>query len=298
MNVSKKYNRKHDCDNEVKYEGCRGVEFNALIVSLLERSNIKKHYIDFLTSDENFQIYKNNVFVSKTFNKFENYEVFEQQGDAVFGCFIVWYIYRRYPTLERSECVQIVARIKIKYGSKKTFSMIADKLGFWKYISASENERLHNKKDLLEDVFEAFIGATTHLLEKHFKIGVGYAIAYDILKSIFDEIDISFRYEDLYDAITRLKEIFDYYTKIQTDIYQNKTTHTTIGTIRKIAERNGDLCTVSIYRVYQGKEIFLGTDKAALKDEAEQKASQQAIVKLNKMGFFRPLPDIFTKYCQ
>jgi hypothetical protein len=41
--------------------------------------------------------------------------------------------------------------------------------------------------------------------------GVGYAIVYTILKSIFDNMNISLKYEDLYDAKTRLKELCDMY---------------------------------------------------------------------------------------
>ena len=51
------------------------------------------------------------------------------------------------------------------------------------------------------------------MLDKAFRTGVGYAIVYDILTDIFNEMPMSLAYEDLYDAKTRLKETFDHYNK-------------------------------------------------------------------------------------
>ena len=90
-------------------------------------------------------------------------------------------------------------------------------LNFWPFISAAiegternQKYRNRNKKDLLEDVLEAFIGCTEYLLDEAFRPGVGYGIVYDILESIFNELPMSLEYEDLYDAKTRLKETTDF----------------------------------------------------------------------------------------
>jgi transcriptional antiterminator len=67
-------------------------------------------------------------------------------------------MYSRFPQLKSSDGVNIVARLKIKYGSKGQLNMIGESLNFWPFISTDPEERIKRKKNLLEDVFEAFFG--------------------------------------------------------------------------------------------------------------------------------------------
>ena len=78
--------------------------------------------------------------------------------------------------------------LRINYGSRQSFSDIADKLNIWDYISADEEERSRKKKDLLEDCLESFIGCTEYILDEKYCQGVGYGIVYNILSKIFDNI--------------------------------------------------------------------------------------------------------------
>ena len=150
------------------------------------------------------------AFTAASANSEKNYEFFEQIGDLAANQFLVSYTYRKYPQLQCAQGVKIVARVRINYGSKEKFAELADKLGFWRFISAVNKAREKSKKDLLEDTFEAFCGVTQWLLDSRIRIGVGYAILYSVLNSIYKEfVPISLRYEDLFDAKTRLKELFD-----------------------------------------------------------------------------------------
>ena len=202
------------------YLGSRGQDFKNMIVGLLKRGNLKAKYIDLLTDEKSLLAY-GQAFTAVTADKVDNYERFEQIGDVTANKFIVWYAYRRFPQLDCTDGVKVVARLRINYGAKQFFAPLGEQLGFWPFISAAEDGvernmyyRNRNKKDLLEDCIEAFIGCTEYLLDKAFRPGVGYGIVYDILASIFDEIDMSLRYEDLYDAKTRLKETFDSYKNL------------------------------------------------------------------------------------
>lgn len=282
MNNMNNMNYDSNIEELVIYRGSRGEDFKTLIRSILRKGNLKEHYSSILIDDESMKIY-NDVFTSNTADPNNNYEMYEQMGDVHAGSFLIWYMYRRFPQLQCSEAVKIVARLKINYGARQSFFKIADSLGLWPFISASEDERNHIRKDLLEDILEAFIGATAFIIDNRIRIGVGYAIVYDILAGIFGEIDISLKYEDLYDSITRLKEVFDYFKDA-------------IGTQKKEFIKEEKLTTFTIFRVWNGKIQQIGRGAAARKPDAEQKAAIQALEYLKKHGFEKPVPELYKKF--
>ncbi len=152
------------------------------------------------------------AFTSPSIDIDNNYELYENLGDITANEAIVWYFYEAFPQLHCPSGVKTMARLKINYGSSESYSSIADDLGFWPYIKATDEEKnsKEKKQKLLEDVFEAFIGVTKVVLIEYFGYqGVGNQIVYNIIKSIFDKKTISLKTEDLYDAKTRLKEVFD-----------------------------------------------------------------------------------------
>ena len=116
-------------DEKIIYFGPRDEEFKKNIIKVLRLGKIKEHYIYYLLDDESMTIY-DAVFTSKTANEIHNYEMYEQMGDGIIMSFLVLYMYRRFPELQCSESVKIVARLKINYGSKNSFFQIAEKLNF------------------------------------------------------------------------------------------------------------------------------------------------------------------------
>ena len=301
------------------YNGIRGQAFKSMISNILSRGRIKPKYIDVLTSVESLKQY-DQAFTSSYLDKKNNYERFEQIGDVTANKFLIWYIYRRFPQLDCTEGVKVAARIKINYGSRAMFAPVADKLGFWPYISAltegTERNvyyRNTNKKDLLEDVFESFIGCTEYLLDKNFRIGVGYAIVYDILKSIYDEIDISLRYEDLYDAKTRIKETFDMYKDLGSwqfievrEKEENKEFGITKSYVyqvplgnpntRPIRVKTGNKPDEVVYQPQPGW-VLLGTGTASRKNDAQQHAASQALINLKRKGWYKSPPSEYEYFC-
>ena len=190
------------------YYASRGDDFKAFVHNILIRGKVKSKFLDPLLTEEAFRMYSN-ALTSTSADPINNYEVYEQIGDVLGNKIIVCYMYKRFPHLKRAEGVKVVARLKINYAGCQSFKRFADKLGFWPFISASEGFRGKFRDKLLEDCFEAFLGVTEEILDNAFMIGVGYNVVYDIVSSIFDEDDISLRHVDLFDAKTRLKEIFD-----------------------------------------------------------------------------------------
>lgn len=286
------------------YYGARDEEFKNLIRSLLKKGNLKDKYIEPLLEPESMKVY-GTVFTAESADSENNYQVFEQLGDITANAFIVWYMYRRFPQLLCTEGVKVVARLRINYGSKQSFSKIAESIGFWTYISATDFERSSNKKSLLEDTFEAFIGATQYLLDNHFRNGVGNAIVYDILKNIFDDMDISLKYEDLYDAKTRLKEVFDLYGEAKLGILEYKddkneklTESIVYQVIGGIPMKVCQNCAKDMgVKKKGGSYVELGRGYAALKADAQQKAAAQAIESMRSRGFAKPIPKIYETFC-
>ena len=276
---------KDDDQPLVIYYGNRDDNFKSTIFSVFTKGNLKEQYTQWLMSNESLKIF-NDVFTSNTANVLENYEVYEQLGDITVNKFIVWYMYKRFPQLNCTQGVKIVARLRINYCSKKSFAMIADSLGFWNYITASEDERNHNKKPLLEDTLEAFFGAIEYIIDKHTLIGVGYAVVFDILDTIFNNLHISLKYEDLYDAKTRLKELFDYLGD-------------KLGSIKYEDDRNADE-KITLSCVYQitphNNRIKIGEGTASLKADAQQRAAQKAISFLKQQGYFKPVPEEYALF--
>lgn len=282
------------------YLGNRGPPFKKFIKGLLRKSSLKKRYIDMLTDEESMKVYSA-AFTSELVDEKNNYQFYEQLGDTTGNKFIVWYMYRKFPQLKCTDGVKVVARLKINYGSKQSFSEIARELGFWKYISAPNELRQRKMKPLLEDVFESFLGATESILDDRIRIGVGYAIVYDILTKIFDAKDISLRYDDLYDAKTRLKELFD--------MYESK-----LGPLVYKDDKEGMLCSSTVYRVdggsYEqrsngtinkkriigGRYVKIGVGSSALKADARQAASANALNTLALQGWRKPVPRIYQMF--
>jgi dsRNA-specific ribonuclease len=281
------------------YIGPRDESFKTFIKDLLNMANIKDKYIDLLTNKESMIEY-GNAFTSDSVDENNNYQVYEQLGDLDANTFIVKYMYRRFPKLKCSKAVKIVARLRINYGSTKTFAEIANKLGFWPFISASRELRDTKMKKLLEDTFESFLGATSFMLDSYTQTGVGSAIVYDILETIFDKMPISLAYEDLYDAKTILKETFDKFGGGQQEA-------------KYLEIKGDDRITRSV--VYMGPKasrpillpsgeyipnrdwIEIGKGAKAAKADAQQLAAVEGIKYLRKRGWEKPVPELYKTFC-
>jgi dsRNA-specific ribonuclease len=265
------------------HHGSRSNDFSDLIVSLLKKSNAKDEFIELcLKKKDKF----GRAFTSSSADAVQNYEYYEQIGDGTINKFIVAYMYNRFPQLKTAEGVEVVARLKIKYGSKGQLYQIAENLGFWTYISAADDVRIKRKKSLLEDVFEAFLGCTEevvnetiHEIKGQYFPGVGYDICWCILASIFDELQINIDYEFLVDAKTKLKELFDEYRDSNLKYKDIQCPETKLF----------------ISSVYNG-EKFLGSGKSPLKREAQEKAADEALKNLKKWGITKKVPAQYRQF--
>jgi dsRNA-specific ribonuclease len=251
---------------------------------------LSKKYVDILSDEASMKVYRQ-AFTSATVNPASNYEFYEQMGDVSANKFLVYYFYRRFPILKCAMGVKVVARLKINYVSKDTFSRIADEEGFWPHIQASDEWKGKRRKDLLEDVFEAFIGATEHLIDTRVKHGLGAVVVGEYLTRVFDKEEVSLKYTDLYDSKTRLKELFD---KCGGELGRIKYTET------KHFDSQGNSITTSrvINYPWRGAPETIGVGVGKVKADAQRAAAEDAIGKMKQRGFCKEEPAEYAIFRQ
>jgi len=280
------------------YIAPRDESFKIFIKNLLNMSNIKDKYINLLTTGESMIEY-GKAFTSDSVDEDNNYQVYEQLGDLDANTFIVKYMYRRFPKLKCPKAVKIVARLRINYGSTKTFADIANKLGFWHFISASKELRDTTMKKLLEDAFEAFLGATSFMLDSYTQNGVGSAIVYDILETIFDKMPISLAYEDLYDAKTILKETFDKFGgQLEAKYLETKGEDRITRSIVYMGPKTSKAILLPSGEYSPNRDwVEIGKGAKAAKADAQQLAAVQGIKYLRNRGWEKPVPELYKTFC-
>lgn len=267
----------------------RDQTFKDFLIKVFAFTGLSQEYINKYVNDETMPFF-NMAFTSSTANEQYNYEPFEQMGDSTIGKFIVWNSYEKFPQLRgKPEAVEIVARMKINLGSKDNLSHIAEDLGMWIFISASEETRYRFKKKLLEDTFEALIGVIEFVIHDYTDSkshpGLAYQLIYSLLSRLFEPYTLKIDYNILVDSKNRLKGVFDQYKE-------------QLGTEAKyINERiikNEKYIFIS--KIYDKNNNFLGEGTASLKKDAEKKASEMAIQILERKGFKKIIPNLYESY--
>ena len=266
-----------------------------MIRSFLTRGKLKGEYISELMTPDAMQVW-DSVFTSLAANPENNSEIYEFLGDGSINNAIVFYLLRRFPQLKCAKGVKVLARLKINMVSREYFSSIASTLGFEPFITSTTEERAVDMKKLLEDSLEAAFGALVWMLDEKVRIGVGNSIAYNIVASVLDERTISLEYTWLFDAMTRLKEMFD------SGILKGQG----IGMMKKIEPQKNmnprspaENYMVSIYRqTPTGASELMGSGSGETPGEAKQVAAEMAIKHLNSLGFRKePAPE-YRRFCR
>jgi dsRNA-specific ribonuclease len=181
--------------------------FQEILKKVLRLSNLKQPFIEtnFMNRLDKFQ----QAFTSSSFDPNFNNEAFEMKGDAVSNAFLVFYFFQRFPQLDCPNGVPILARLKIVYAPKQTFGQLAENLGFWPFILASQEKKSIERDVLLVQTLKAFIGVIVDILDHDVGPGFGFTIICRILTKLFDKIDIQLNSETLYDPKSLLKEFLD-----------------------------------------------------------------------------------------
>lgn len=277
--------------------GVRGPEFKAFIASLLKKGRVRQKYVDYLLDDDSMDLYAK-AFTNPTADPVSNYEILEKIGDSTCNKAIMWYIFRKFPKLEsKPQGLMIFSRLFHTLQSTKTFSNIGLNLGFEKFISSGwmrvkdkyEDVMKVKRNGVLEDCFEAFFGATELIIDKKTKEGVGYAICNEIFKGMISEMPFpSIKYEDLFDPITRLKELFDY----------NFPSRGRLGKYEYISppgsdddEESSKLKSIEVYWTNpHGMRVKVAYGSGSLKEKAKAVAAEHALAFFKARGYEKAAP--------
>lgn len=276
------------------YYGPRDHTFKDFLLNIFKNTGISEPYLNKYINDETLPLF-GKAFTSSSADEQDNYEPFEQLGDSTIGKFIVWSSYEKFPQLKgKSEAVEIIARMKINLGSKDSLSQIAEDLGLWSFISASEDMRYRAKKKLLEDVFEAFIGAIEVIVHdysdpNYIQPGLAYQVTYTLLLKLFEPYILKIDYNVLVDSKNRLKGVFDQ--------YKDQLGSEAIYKTERVLKNDKYIFISKVYyNTSDDVKNFLGEGIATLKKEAEKKASEMAIIELERRGFKKTIPSLYDTF--
>lgn len=151
---------------------------------------------------KNIELYKK-AFTHSSFNVYthgehNDYERLEFMGDAVIEFYVSTVLFELYPKMSEGD----LTRIRAHMVKSKTLATYGRKFGFAKYVVSSmavSKEQIEKSDSILEDVFEALVGAI------YLDLGIDAAFRY--MNNIFYEdvknIDMSITI----DPKTRLQEL-------------------------------------------------------------------------------------------
>jgi len=191
----------------------------------------------------------------------KSYEVLEYLGDAVIHSVLAEYLFRRYPNADQGFLTTIRTRIE----KGETLNKFSRNLGFHEYAIISRNIELsggrENNINIMEDVFEAFIGAL--------KLETNYETCQ---KFIINLIDTMIDFADMINNDDNYKQLLmQYYHK---NGYRTTPTYVLINTIDEKPRKKFEM----IAKNPDGKVIGKGISTS--KTHAAQLAAKEALIKL------------------
>ena len=266
--------------------------FKDFIISLLRRSRVNEKTI-FILTDEEYLLDFRMSFVHDSYDPYENHNIYKFEGITALELVVAEYLVFKFPKIKSEKWL---THLKQNIVSKGMFTDIAVEGDFQRFILYGENigdslikypdkSRNTEYKSMLSDVFKAFVGALMIVSNKVRQRGVGYAVVYNFVSFYMDQIEISIKYTDVFNYKTRLKELFDSYKwkfdqsiTINYDEKENQQVATVVGYPKGNKSRQ------------PGNAVVLATRSGRTKKEAAQKASSDALNKLDRMYKIRDIP--------
>ena len=191
-----------------------------------------------------------------------DYERLEFLGDSILGAIIANYLYERYYNQNEG----FLSVMKTKLVRKHALAYFSKELGFSEYIIMSRHmEDIHNGRcsiDILEDTFEAFIGAMFLDFGER-----GYEVCNEFLVNLIEEkVDFA----ELIMTDTNYKgKLTKHYMKL----FQQKLCF-------KQIEKNGSFIKMG---VYDTENKLLGEGIGNTKKSAEQNACKEILITMDML---------------
>lgn len=230
------------------------------INSLTHKSYIKKEYYDNVSAVHQIEISKETSNIVELLE--DSNERLEFLGDTVIKCVISGYLYNRYYYEDEG----FMTRIKTKIENRETLALFAKKLGLDRYMLISkqiEENNGRNSDKLLEDSFEAFMGAM-YLDQGFDKIR---EFIYILLETEIDYASILYKDTNYKDQLLRF-------------YHQNKWSYPVYELISCDGPPHKRMFKIGV-KDFKNEIIAIGL--ANSKQKAEQKAAMNALCKFNKL---------------
>lgn len=152
-----------------------------------------------------------------------NYEMLEALGDTTYNKAVTYIIRRKFPSLndDPNGNYKLTEASKL-YKSKTKAPIFSDALGLCKmarYVSLIYQPQAETYPDKLNqlvmdnkmktDLFEAFLAAVEDLIDSKVSQNLGYAITYNIIESLFENIELTIDLSVTKTNKAKLKELLD-----------------------------------------------------------------------------------------
>ena len=210
----------------------------------------------------------------------KSYERLEYLGDAIIEGIISKYLFERYPEEDES----FLSRMRVSLVKGMNLAYLSRIVGFGKHLLISrtleEKENGRMKENILEDIFEAFIGAIfidfnndKHGFLSSFYSGAGYQVAEKFLINLIEDENTKINFVDLILNDGNYKnKLVDYYRRIfRTGI--------TFKTSNIEEENNKKKYYIDVYRNDTNKLISKGS--GVDNKTAQHNAAKQCLINLN-----------------
>lgn len=189
-------------------------------------------------------------------NQCVDYERIEYIGDAVLDLVVADLVFKTYPNLDQG----MMSKLRSQIVCGKSLASYARMYDFGPCIRLGHGEQASGGNDsskILEDVFEAFIGA--------YYLDSSYENVYALVKEIMLEDIQNFD----------LESVNDYKSKLQEDVQTDRRGTVTYRVIKETGNAQNKMFEVEV--LYD--DIVLGLGKGSSKKKAEQDAARDALLK-------------------
>lgn len=187
---------------------------------------------------------------------FLDYERLETLGDAVLSLVVLDISYRSRPEFTPGD----LTVLKIDFVQANSLITYGQKFDFPKYIRTGRGIDLSQQVKIIEDVFEAFIGALY--------LDSGFNRVYQFINDLMGEDIVNFQPQ-------RIKNR-DYKSELQIAFQADKKNDLRYQLVSKTGPDNQPFFTVAVYYL----DSLLGTGSGKSKKLAEQEAAHDALEKL------------------
>lgn len=206
---------------------------------------------------------KNIVKLQKT-----SYDRLEFYGDSVIHHILSKYLMQRYPKCNEG----YLTKLRIKLESGDSLWQITKIIGLHKFLLISQNLEIQdfreNNKNILEDIFESFIGAA--------ETNYGFDIAYDFMTNIIEnEIDMG---KLLFSETNFKDKLQDYFNfmKWRPPVYS-------LLSVSGVINNKKHIVCVSLKKDINDVGTIVGTGEGPTVKKGEQDAARNALIELGKL---------------